>query len=217
MVRALGVDKVVQPGDLLLKNLAVEKEERAERLVLRRCRDASLDGQGRQETCDLCRPHVRGMALAVKEDVAANPRDIRLLGATAIVPGSNRIAHTIEKPRFGRTGRTGLTERKQRCPSRLRRRQIRTRSARPMGDHDQCSLSASRSTITRVLATGNAALADRIRYSRPTRTRLSALLRLNSPIVKGYLLKEDLRRFWDYRSTAWAEAHLRAVALAGSP
>jgi transposase len=44
---------------------------------------------------------------------------------------------------------------------------------------------------------------------RAERTRLSALLRLNSPIVKAYLLKEDLRRFWDYRSTAWAEGHLR--------
>jgi transposase len=44
---------------------------------------------------------------------------------------------------------------------------------------------------------------------RAERTRLSALLRLNSPIVKAYLLKEDLRRFWDYRSTAWAGAHLR--------
>jgi transposase len=44
---------------------------------------------------------------------------------------------------------------------------------------------------------------------REQRTRLSALLRLNSPIVKGYLLKEDLRRFWAYRSTAWAEGHLR--------
>jgi transposase len=44
---------------------------------------------------------------------------------------------------------------------------------------------------------------------REERTRLSGLLRLNSPIIKGYLLKEDLRRFWDYRSTAWAEAHLR--------
>lgn len=44
---------------------------------------------------------------------------------------------------------------------------------------------------------------------RDERTQLSALLRLNSPIVKGYLLKEDLRRFWDYRSTRWAHAHLR--------
>jgi len=44
---------------------------------------------------------------------------------------------------------------------------------------------------------------------REARTRLSVLLRLNSSIVKAYLLKEDLRRFWEYRSTAWAEARLR--------
>lgn len=44
---------------------------------------------------------------------------------------------------------------------------------------------------------------------RAERTRLSALLRLNSPIVKAYLLKEDLRRFWNYHSTAWAAGHLR--------
>jgi len=44
---------------------------------------------------------------------------------------------------------------------------------------------------------------------REERTRLSGLLRLNAPIVKAYLLKEDLRRFWDYRSTAWAADHLR--------
>jgi transposase len=40
------------------------------------------------------------------------------------------------------------------------------------------------------------------------RTRLSTLLRINSPIVKASLLKEDLRRFWTYRYTAWAGAHL---------
>jgi transposase len=44
--------------------------------------------------------------------------------------------------------------------------------------------------------------------ARDEHTRLSALLRLNSPIVKAYLLKEDLRRFWTYRSTAWAGGHL---------
>jgi transposase len=44
---------------------------------------------------------------------------------------------------------------------------------------------------------------------RNERTRLSGLLRLNAPIVKAYLLKEDLRRFWDYRSSAWAADHLR--------
>ncbi len=44
---------------------------------------------------------------------------------------------------------------------------------------------------------------------RDERTGLSGLLRLNAPIVRAYLLKEDLRRFWDYRYTAWAEVHLR--------
>jgi len=44
---------------------------------------------------------------------------------------------------------------------------------------------------------------------REERTRLSGLLQLNTPIVKAYLLKEDLRRFWDYRYSAWATAHLR--------
>src|SRR5207244_13379859 len=33
-------------------------------------------------------------------------------------------------------------------------------------------------------------------------TRLSALLRLHSPSVTAYLLKEDLRRVWTYRYTA---------------
>jgi hypothetical protein len=93
------VHEVVQPRNLLLKDRAVKKEERAERLVLRRCGDLSVDGQRRQEARDLCRTHGGGMALSVEEDVAADPRDVRLLGATAIVPGSNGIAHAIEKPR----------------------------------------------------------------------------------------------------------------------
>jgi transposase len=45
--------------------------------------------------------------------------------------------------------------------------------------------------------------------AREERTRLSTLLRLNSPIAKAYLLKQDLRRFGTYRYTAWAGAHLR--------
>ena len=44
---------------------------------------------------------------------------------------------------------------------------------------------------------------------REERTRLAGLLQLNAPIVKAYLLKEDLRRFWDYRASTWATAHLR--------
>jgi len=37
VVRALGIDEIVQPRDFLQQDLAVQKEERAERLILRRC------------------------------------------------------------------------------------------------------------------------------------------------------------------------------------
>jgi transposase len=37
--------------------------------------------------------------------------------------------------------------------------------------------------------------------------RLMLLMEANEPLYQAYLLKEDLRRFWAYRSTAWAEAH----------
>ena len=44
---------------------------------------------------------------------------------------------------------------------------------------------------------------------REERTRLSALLRLNSPIVRAYLLKEDLRRFWAIGAPPGRRRHLR--------
>jgi transposase len=45
--------------------------------------------------------------------------------------------------------------------------------------------------------------------SRPDRRRLSALCTKNSPIVRGYYLKEAFQRFWDYLSPGWAERYLR--------
>lgn len=48
------------------------------------------------------------------------------------------------------------------------------------------------------------------------RTRLSALLWLNSPIVKAYLLKKDLHRFWDDRSAAGLRP-TRANGSGGQP
>ena len=66
--------------------------------------------QRRQEARDLCRPHVGGMALAVEKDVAADPRDIRLLGAAAIVAGADRFADSVEEPWLRRTGLVGLAD-----------------------------------------------------------------------------------------------------------
>jgi transposase len=39
--------------------------------------------------------------------------------------------------------------------------------------------------------------------------RLSTLVRWNTPIVRGYYLKEAFQLFWDYRQPARAEEHLR--------
>lgn len=41
------------------------------------------------------------------------------------------------------------------------------------------------------------------------RRRLSALCRVNQPIVRAYYLKEAFRRFWDYRSEHWARRYLQ--------
>lgn len=41
------------------------------------------------------------------------------------------------------------------------------------------------------------------------RRRLSALCRINQPIVRAYYLKEAFQRFWDYRSEAWAFPYLK--------
>jgi len=41
------------------------------------------------------------------------------------------------------------------------------------------------------------------------RRRLSALCRINQPIVRAYYLKEAFQRFWDYRSPGWAFPYLR--------
>jgi hypothetical protein len=114
VVRALGIDEVVEPGNLLLEDRAVEEEEGAEGLVLRRCRNLAIDGQRRQEARELRRSHLGGVPLAVEEDVAADPGDVHLLGATAIVPGANGMAHAIEQPRLRRIARAGLAHRERR-------------------------------------------------------------------------------------------------------
>jgi transposase len=41
------------------------------------------------------------------------------------------------------------------------------------------------------------------------RRRLSALCRINQPIVRAYYLKEAFQRFWDYRYEGWAFPYLQ--------
>jgi transposase len=44
---------------------------------------------------------------------------------------------------------------------------------------------------------------------REEKRRLSALCQRNSPIVRGYYLKEAFQRFWDYKSEGWSAPYLK--------
>jgi len=96
-------------GRFYLQHFSVEEQKRTEGLVLGRGGDLPVDGQGAEEARDLGRRHLRGMALVVEEDVAPDPRDIRVLGAATVVTSAKSAADAIEQARLRRTGRTGLT------------------------------------------------------------------------------------------------------------
>jgi len=106
--RALGPDHAIKPGQVLLQDVAVEEQERAQRLVLGGGRDFALDGQGTEEARDLGGAHVGGMALAVEEDVPADPSDVRLLGAAAAVAEAVGFADAVEELGRAGRGRAGL-------------------------------------------------------------------------------------------------------------
>ncbi len=96
----LGTDDGSRGGEVLLEDVAVEKHEGRERLGLGRGADGALDGEMRDEGVDLGLGHLEGMALVVKEDVAADPADVGLLGAQAVVAGADRLAHAVEQARL---------------------------------------------------------------------------------------------------------------------
>jgi hypothetical protein len=49
------------------------------------------------------------MALAVIQDIAADPPDVRLLRAAAVVAGADLVAHAVEEPRPPGARRTCVT------------------------------------------------------------------------------------------------------------
>ena len=65
--------------------------------------------QRREEPCDLRRPHLGRMTLRVEEDVPADPRDVRLLGAPAVMARPECRADAVEKARLRRIRRARLT------------------------------------------------------------------------------------------------------------
>src|SRR3989304_3579146 len=96
---AFRVHDAVEPGDLLAEHLAVQEQQRAQRLVLRGGRHLPLNSERPRELRHLSRSHLGGMALAVKQDVPADPPDVRLFRATAVVARAYGVAHPVEESR----------------------------------------------------------------------------------------------------------------------
>lgn len=63
--------------------------------------DPTLGGKVRQPCADLWRTHLGGVALAVKEDEIADPRDICLFGADTVVARAQQEANPVEELRHG--------------------------------------------------------------------------------------------------------------------
>ena len=93
----LRADDAVEPWEIELQHVAVQEEQRAQRLVLSRGGHLALDRERAEELGDLRRAHVDWISLAVEEDVSTDPRDVRLLGAATVVAGAQGAANTVEE------------------------------------------------------------------------------------------------------------------------
>lgn len=81
----------------LVQDVAIEKEQGAERLVLRGGSNILIDGEIGQEGLHLGRPHLLGMALVVEEDEAPDPVGIGLAGARRVVHQADGVIHLFEQ------------------------------------------------------------------------------------------------------------------------
>ena len=84
-------------GEGLLEDVAVQEEERRERLVLGGGGDLAVGGEGGEEGVDLRLAQLVGVALAVEEDEALHPLDVRLLRAQRVVPRAEGRAQAVEE------------------------------------------------------------------------------------------------------------------------
>ena len=106
--RPLRPDRTVQPGELGGENLAVKKEERAQRLVLGRRGDFPVDREAGEEALDVGRFEYRGVAVVIEADESPDPVDVGLLGPDAVVLEPDAVADLVEQAwGFGRHGMTG--------------------------------------------------------------------------------------------------------------
>ena len=110
VLRAFGTDEVVKPRQLDTEDLAIEEEQRVEGLILRGRSYSVANRERRQEGRDFRGAHLGRMALAMEEDVALDPVDVRLLGPAAVVACANRVTNAVEELRLRRVRRSGFAK-----------------------------------------------------------------------------------------------------------
>ena len=101
---------LLHPGQVLVEHLPVEKEQGAERLLVGRRRDVALVDQRIQERLDLRATERARMAQPAMPHEGADPQQVGLLGAQAVMQVANPLAHLVEQPgglqrRFAPVGR----------------------------------------------------------------------------------------------------------------
>jgi hypothetical protein len=95
--RAPGAHRLPDARKLDPQHLAVEEEERAERLVLRGRGHVALDGQPGEERLDFARAHLARVPFAVMHHEAVHPLRVRPLGAQAEVLQTGGLADLVQE------------------------------------------------------------------------------------------------------------------------
>lgn len=82
----------------MAQHVAVEKEQRGQRLVLGGSTDVLLLGEVQQEALDRGLAQVARMLLVVEKDEAPDPSTVDLLGASTVVLEPQALPHGVEQP-----------------------------------------------------------------------------------------------------------------------
>ena len=92
------------------QQIVFQEEKGAQGLVLGRRRYVPVDRERGQESGDFGCAHLGRVAPAVEEDVPADPRDVGLLRAAAVVARPDRVTDAIQQARLGCRGSRWLTD-----------------------------------------------------------------------------------------------------------
>ena len=95
LLRADGVE--IQGIKFLAQHFAVEEQQRAERLSLRRSGDMLLGRQVYEESADFRHPHFTGVAFVMEENEAPNPLNVSFFGAEGIMFEAQRLPDQVQQ------------------------------------------------------------------------------------------------------------------------